>query len=153
MLFSAFVKAFNVTSEFSSNLLSSLSEISSHGGLSLFVSFFSLLEFLTGSLEESRISFFKVSNISLVFLGKSLFGWFWEFCEIGSTSGFVLNAIFHNLMSLFVPFSSENISINTLSGDFFVAVSRNGELIEESDVILSNWFVVFSEDDVFSNFV
>lgn len=153
VLFSAFVKAFNVTSEFTSNLTGSSSEIGSHGFNSLFVFGSSLLKFSTGSLEKFAVSSFEVVNISVIFFGEGLFVSFWKFSEIGGASGFILNAINHNLMGLLVPVSLKNIGVNALGGNFFVAVSRDGKLLEENDVILSDWFVVFSEDDVFSNFV
>lgn len=153
VLFSALVKAFNVTSEFSSNLIGSLSEVLSHGFLSLLMLFLGNLEFFSSSLEESIVGLTKVLNISLVFLGKSLFSWKWKFIEVGSTSGFSFNALGHHFVVLSIKLSIEDERVNALSGDFFVAVSGNGLFIEENDVILSNWFVVFSEDDVLSNFV
>ena len=153
VLFSAFVKAFNVTSEFSSNLLGSLSEVLSHGFLSLFVFCLGNLEFISSSLEESFVGSTKVLNISLVFLGKLVFIGLWEFIEVGSTSGFTFNALGHHFVVLSIILSIEDVRVNALSGDFFVAVSGNGLFLEENDVILSNWFVVFSEDDVLSNFV
>jgi len=153
ILFSAGVKTFGVASEFSSNLLSSLSEVSSHGSLSSFVSSLSLLKFNFGSFEKFRISSLKVVNISIIFISKSLFLSSWEFGPVGGASGFIFNTLGHGGMSLFIELSRKNVSINTLSSNFLVACTTHGELIEESNMILSDWFVVFSEDDVFSNFV
>jgi hypothetical protein len=153
VLFSALMKAFNITSEFSSNLLGSLSEISSHGFLSLLVLCLGNLEFFSSSLEKSFVGSTKVLNIGLVFLGKSLLSWLWKFIEVGSTSGFSFNASSHHFVVNGIKFSIEDERVNALSSDFFVAVSGNGLFLKENDVILSNWFVVFSEDDVLSNFV
>jgi len=153
ILFSTFVKAFSVATEFGSNLLGSSSEIGSHGLNSNLVLVLSNLKLFTSSLEKSFVGVLEVSNIGVVFSGKSFLLSCWKFSEIGGTSGFVFNALNHKLMLNFIVLSIENILVNALGGNFFIAFSGNGELLEENDVIFSNWFVVFSEDDVFSNFV
>ena len=76
VLFSAFVEALDITSEFSSDLSGSLSEVSSHGGFSLLVLLVGNLEFISGSLEEFSIGLLKVVGIGVVFIGKGfLFCW------------------------------------------------------------------------------
>ena len=72
VLFSAFVEALDITSEFGSDLLGSGSEVSSHGGFSLLVLLLCNLEFFSSSLEESSVGLLKVVNIGVVFLGKGL---------------------------------------------------------------------------------
>lgn len=89
----------------------------------------------------------------MVSIGKSLFLGLWKFSIIGGASGFIFYAINHNLMSLWAELSIENILVNACGGNFFIAFSGNGELLEENDVILSDWSVVFSEEDILSNFV
>jgi hypothetical protein len=153
VLFSAFVEAFDVTSEFLGNLTGSSSEILSHLFLSHFVLSLGNFEFFSGSLEESFVGTLKVINIGVVFIGKSFLLEFWEVIEMGSTSGSLFNAIFHSLVGLGVPVSFKDISVDAFGGDFFVAGAINGKFFEVNDVILSDWFVVFSEDNVLSNFV
>jgi hypothetical protein len=153
VLFSASMEAFDVTSEFLGNLSGGSSEILSHLFLSSFVLFMGNLKFFSSSLEKSRVSTLKVINIGVVFVGKSFFSWCWELIVMCGTSGFTFNAGFHSLVGLGVPVSIKDIGVDAFSGDFFVARTVNGKLLEENDVILSDWFVVFSEDNVLSNFV
>jgi len=153
ILFSTFVKAFSVATEFGSNLSGSFSVIGSHGSNSHLVLVLSNLELITSLLPKSFVGFVEVFDIGVVFIGKSLLLGLWKFSVIGGASGFIFNAINHNLMFLFVKLSTEDILVNALGGNFFIAFSGNGHLLEENDVILSDWFVVFSEEDILSNFV
>lgn len=153
ILFSTCVKAFSVASEFGSNLSGSFSEIGSHGSLSSLVLSLGNLKFSFSSLEEFSISSLKVFDIGVIFLGKSFFSWSWKFSVIGGASGFIFNTGNHNSMGLFVPVSLKDIGINALGSNFLVAFSGDGKFIEENDVILSNWFHVFSENNVLSNFI
>ena len=72
---------------------------------------------------------------------------------MSSAISFTFNTLFHGLFGLWGEVSTKDVSVDAFSGDFLVAFSGNGEFLEENDVILSNWFHVFSEDDVFTDFV
>jgi len=153
ILFSTFVKAFSVATEFGSNLGGSSSVIGSHGSNSHVVLLLSNLELLTSSHFKSSVGIVEVIDIGVVFIGKSFLLGLWKFSVIGGASGSIFYAINHHLMSFWVILSIEDIFVNAIGGNFFIAFSGNGELLEENDVILSDWFVVFSEDDILSNFV
>lgn len=153
VLFSAVMEAFDVTSEFVGNLLGSSSEILSHLFLSHIVLSLGNFEFFSGSLEESFVGTLKVINIGVVFIGKSFLLDCWEVIVSSGTSGSLCNAIFHSLVGNVVPVSFKDIGVDAFGGNFFVAGTVDGKFLEENDVILSDWSVVFSEDNVLSNFV
>lgn len=164
ILFSASVEAFNVTSEFLGNLTSSLSEVGLHSGLSGFVLLLGNLEFFTGFLPKGLISVFEVSDIGLVVVSKSLLLGLWKVVKFGGATSFFRNALEHLFVHALIwtstfhgwwssAFWADKEVVDTLSGNFFVASTFDGELIEEGNVVFSDWFHVFTEDNVFSNFV
>ena len=129
ILFSASVEAFGVATEFGSNLSGSSSEVGSHGSLSSFMLSFSNLKFGSSSLEKFTVGLLEVVNISVVFVGKSLLHWLWEFSVIGGASGFIFNASNHNSVGVLTFFgssikvSSEHVSVDALGSDLLVAFS------------------------------
>ena len=108
ILFSTFVKAFSVATEFGSNLGGSSSVIGSHGSNSFVVLLLSNLELFTSSNFKSCVGIVEVIDIGVVFIGKSFLLGLWKFSVIGGASGFIFYAINHHLMSFWVILSIED---------------------------------------------
>jgi len=153
ILFSALLKAINIATEFFSNFNSSDLVIGSHSFYSGIVCFLSNQEFSISLFQKSNISILEVAFISVVFLDKSIFLGLWKFAESGGAFGFGFNTSSHLFMVLPIIITGKDIRVNALCGNSLVAITADGKFIEESDLILSDWFQVLSEDDVLSNFV